>query len=301
MKKRAVLSINEHASRLAANGATRYRANLAYDGTDFKGWQTQPEQRTVQGAIERRLTAMLDAPIVVAGSGRTDAGVHARAQCFHFDVPPPTDRRRFPPPGLSDDETAEALGRVLCSSNSGLPEGIRVLDIRVAPPGFHARESCTGKRYVYTLEEGAGSPFTSRYRWALGRGVSLDVEAMREGAALLVGVCDFSAFALDTDPRPRVKCMRRLDVERLPPDESGGGPRVTIVAECNRFLQYMMRSVSGTLVQVGLGKLSVDSLHDLIEKGRRLGGCPSTYRAPARGLCLDHVFYDDKPWITYDV
>ena len=168
-----------------SDGATlsaRFKAVVAYDGTDFAGWQTQPDGNTLQDLIETRLTNMLGAHVHIAGSGRTDAGVHARAQVFHFDLPEGGGSGRVVALGASPEAAAASLQRALVGlpENTSLPATLRVLSVRPAPADFHAREWCLGKRYVYSVQEGLGSPFSSRYCWALGRGKVLDVDRMAE-------------------------------------------------------------------------------------------------------------------------
>ena len=347
----------QRASRQAYDRANplprRFCGVVAYDGTDYKGWQTQqPGLKTIQDVLEARLSKLLGGRVYVAGSGRTDAGVHARAQVFHFE--PPVEPGSKPVPHLakvldsSDEVLAEVLERTLGSLSSGLPSDVQVHSIRPAPEDFHAREHCVGKRYVYTVHEGAGNPMTARYRWTLGRKQKLDVPAMVEAAARLVGTHDFSTFGVrePTDPRTPVKRMRRLEVRRhsglmdpvaaaasvrpaaavdegtvasggegvsdagygglsgLGIDGVGTGESVvTICAECDRFLYNMMRMISGTLVEVGLGRLTPDDVSALLEaRGRkavRLERGLEVVKAPALGLTLEHCFYGipDEHWM----
>ena len=130
----------------------------------------------------------------IAGSGRTDAGVHARAQVFHFDLPEAGGHGRVVAAGASPESAAASLQRCLVGlpENNSLPATIRVLSVRPAPADFHSREWNLGKRYVYTVQEGLGCPFSARYRWALGRGKVLDLDRMAEAAALLLGEHDLS-------------------------------------------------------------------------------------------------------------
>ena len=360
----------DRVAREAAADAARARfiGRVQYDGSQYVGWQTQPSGRGVQDVLEARLSSLLAGRVYVAGSGRTDKGVHARDQVFHFELPaapaadgdePEAAAERKPhvqhvqlaaaleaadPAGV-----AAVLEHIFTGPRSDLPIDVQVTSVRVAPAGFHARDSCVGKRYVYTVEEGAGDPFTARYRWALGRGKRLDVARMAEAAALLAGTHDFSTFGVRDadDPRPPVKRMRRLEVRRVavrdalseaarrarsegggqqgaggggPPavadaspaagagdggDGDGDGGVVTICAECDRFLYNMMRMVSGTLVQVGLGKLSVEAVGELLAaKGRKgmheVHGA-QVFKAPAHGLCLERCFLEHEhagPWLT---
>ena len=187
-------SRSAHDDDAASRRAARFVAAVAYDGSEFSGWQCQPNGRGVQDVIEARLSRLLGAPAVIAGAGRTDAGVHARAQVFHFDVHATGESaacRGAPSPlalarRAAADGTGTELGiaaeleRCLCGlpENSGVPPSVRVLAVRPAPPRFHARDSCVGKRYVYSVREGVPSPFEARYCWALG---------LRRGASGRVG------------------------------------------------------------------------------------------------------------------
>ena len=312
----------------------RFRALVAYDGTAYAGWQTQQSGSGVQDVLETRLSKLFGGRVYVAGSGRTDKGVHAKSQLFHFDVPEATEPGCRPVKPIeaaleqSDATLAAMLEQILAGPTSGLPIDVQVLKVATAPPGFHARDSCVGKRYVYTVQEGAGSPDVARYRWVLGRGKRLDVERMAEAAAILVGDHDFSTFGVigEDDPRSPLKRMRRLEVRRIPlshpldlaassagldagvglvapankdgftAEDMHAGAIVTICAECDRFLYNMMRLISGTLVQVGLGKLSVDDVHTLLAAKGRDGtrGGPKVYKAPPQGLCLEYCFTSDE-------
>jgi len=170
-----------------------------------------------------------------------------------------------------------------------------VLSVTPAPGGdaFHARDSCVGKRYVYTIREGLGTPFNSRYSWALGRQKVCDLEAMRAAAAHLIGKHNFAAFGVlrDGDPRDPIKDLRKLEIERWPSGPSEGGDTITITAECDRFLYHMMRLISGTLARVGLGIMSPDDVKGLLEAKGRSGEPATAYKAPANGLCMEEAFY----------
>ena len=305
---------------------TRLRGVVSYDGSAYVGWQTQPSGLGVQDVLEKRLSNLFGNRVYVAGSGRTDKGVHARAQVFHFELPAePQIRAPILAAALaeSDEALAACLQRMLGGLASGLPLDVQVTDFSPAPAGFHARDSCIGKRYVYTIHEGAGSPFIARYRWVLGPGKRLDVDAMAAAAKLLVGTHDFSTFGVrePTDPRDPLKQMRRLEVRRHAGGDdpvsraaalaSAGNATagaaeavgeavesaVTICAECDRFLMFMMRMISGTLVQVGLGKLRVGEVAELLAARGRTAE-PRVVKAPAHGLCLAHCFMEDEhaPW-----
>lgn len=307
--------------RTVALTTSRFRGIVSYDGTDYVGWQTQPSGKGVQDVIEQRLSNLLGGRVYVAGSGRTDRGVHARAQVFHFELP--TEGMDIRAPHLkaalaeSDEAFAAALDRLLAGPASGLPNDVQVMSVDLAPAGFHSRDSCLGKRYVYTVHEGAGSPFVCRYRWVLGAGKRLDVAAMQAAAEVLRGTHDFSTFGvrMPSDPRDPNKVMRRLEVRRLHVDDPvrariGASADadvdgqvesvVTIVAECDRYLFNMMRMISGTLVQVGLGRLGADEIGTLLAaKGRTASSM--VFKAPPQGLCMDQCFMVDDgphpPWV----
>jgi len=244
----------------------RWRGLCAYDGTGFNGWQSQPGGNTVQDFIEARLGAIFQRPVRVHGSGRTDAGVHARAQVFHFD----------------GDWThgADKLERAF---RSGLPGGIQVYRIRRAPNEFHARFSATGKRYRYQFYEGWARPWDARYCWELGRR-RVDVEAMNAAAAALLGSHDFTAFSAtrgDGSEDNPVKDMRVLEIRRR-------GRKLTLTTEASGYLYKMVRSLAGTMVDVGLGKLTPEEVGEILRSRIRTNRVAS---APARGLWLEQVFY----------
>ena len=156
---------------------TRFKCFCAYDGTDFRGWQSQACGNTIQDFIERRLAEIFSEKIRIHGSGRTDAGVHAKAQVFHFDA-----------------AWAHSAQNLLSALRCGLPAGIQIFRVARAKEGFHARYSAVGKRYVYNIYEGYAPPYKSRYCWSLGRR-KLDVKKMNEAAAGLLGEHDFTAFS----------------------------------------------------------------------------------------------------------
>lgn len=244
----------------------RWKSICAYDGTDFEGWQRQPEGNAVQNHLEVALSQIFDCPIQTHGSGRTDAGVHARGQCFHFDA-------EWPHP-------SEKLIRAL---HSILPTSLRIGSARKVSDAFHARHSAQGKRYTYRYYLGRADPLEVRYLWAC-RAVPLDFAAMCESAALLTGTHDFTAFAAnhgkDSDPNP-VKTIHRLDLRQQ-------GKYITLTTEGSGYLYRMVRSIAGGLYSVGRGWLSPADIDEILVSKQR------THRivtAPAKGLCLEKVFY----------
>lgn len=247
----------------------RWKCTCAYDGTGLNGWQSQPGGNTVQDFVEARLEQIFKEPIRIHGSGRTDAGVHAKAQIFHFEADWP--------------HGAETLERAF---RSGLPAGVQVYRVQEASDDFHARFSATGKRYSYRLFEGWPRPWDARYCWELGRR-RLDQFAMNAAAARLIGEHDFTAFSANrgdgSDDNP-VKDLRMLEVRRK-------GANLTLVTEASGYLYKMVRSLTGTLVEVGLGKLSPDDVAALLASRERSNAVTT---APAKGLWLERVYYDEK-------
>jgi tRNA pseudouridine38-40 synthase len=248
----------------AAQAVRRWKCTCAYDGTAFAGWQSQKGGAAVQDVIEARLAAIFKVAVRIHGSGRTDAGVHAQGQVFHFDA----DWRHGAP-------------KLLAALRSGLPATIQIKTAKPVSVDFHARFKATGKRYVYHLYLGDADPFTRPYVWSVFR--PLDFAAMAAAAAVLRGRHDFRAFSAlnGTERETTVRDLRRLDIIRR-------GRRVRIVAEADGFLYKMVRSLVGTLVAVGEGKLTPAQVRVLLSAPQRT---PAVQTAPPQGLFLVRVFY----------
>jgi tRNA pseudouridine38-40 synthase len=248
-----------------------YKLTLAYDGTDFHGWQLQGrDERTVQGELARVLSLLEGSAVVVHGSGRTDAGVHAEGQVASAHL-----SREFKPEKLRD------------AVNGNLPRDVRVLKAEIVPDDFHARYSARGKTYVYRIFNAhVMSPFWSRYALHEARG--LDAERMLAAARLFTGEHDWTAFsAAQAETKGRVRTITELEVaERT--DERWRGRLIEIKASADGFLRYMVRSIAGTLLDVGRGLIDEETITRAIEGGdRRLSGAT----APAHGLTLLDVHY----------
>ncbi len=244
----------------------RFKCVLAYDGTDFCGWQSQPEGGAIQDFIEEKLCCILGVKIRVHGSGRTDAGVHARGQVFHFDA--------------IWKHSPETLLRAL---RSGGAQNIRFLSLAEVGADFHARFSVKGKRYVYKICKDFAMPEFARYRWSLG-GKSLDVGKMREASKIFIGTRDFKAFSANRGAGVKentVKTISRLDVDEI-------ADELVITTEGSGYLYKMVRLIVGALVQVGRGNLSKDDLQKALDNATRTNLFQA---APAQGLFLDEVFY----------
>lgn len=256
-----------------------WKLTLAYDGTDFHGWQVQPGLITIQSELASAIQRITGEWVLPQGSGRTDAGVHARAQVASFEMAAP-----IPP---------ENLQRAL---NRTLPSAIRILSAGHAAPGFHARHSVRAKTYEYRIFRGETCPpWTARYVYALHW--PLDLEKMRQAAALVVGEHDFTSFAA-SDPDL---------AHRQPPGAPASGDSPlgnvrTIFSSCwteeaglliykvrgNGFLHHMVRNLVGTFLDAGRGRIAPDNITAILAlRSRSAAGAT----APARGLFLDSVEY----------
>jgi len=250
-----------------------YRVTLAYDGTDFQGWQAQRVgARTVQGEIERALGRLAGGRrVAVAGAGRTDTGVHALGQVASFDLP-------------REIEPAE-LQRAL---NGLLPDDVRVLSAALAPADFHARRSARSKLYRYVLDAG-GVPLPQRRRTAAYVPWPLDELRVLAAARLYVGHHDFASLAsAGGSLKTTVRTVTRSEAVFVPRREDGGERSLVYEVEADGFLRRMVRSQVGGLVAVGRGVLTVDALAQALA-ARDRGGWPAP--APAAGLTLVRVDY----------
>ena len=243
---------------------TFLKLTLEYDGTNFVGWQVQPNGRSVQEELEKGIARLCGGPVRLTGAGRTDAGVHARGQIASLRAP-----RALP------------LKAWTSGLNALLSDDLACVRAEAAPEGFDARRWARGKRYVYTiLQTAVRSPLERGRAWEIRR--PLDVEAMRRAAPALLGLHDFSALrAADCPARTTVREIRKLEIRQ-------SGPRVEVIVEATAFLKHMVRNIVGTLIEVGHGRRDAGSLAALLEGRDRTRAGPT---APAHGLLLDEVFY----------
>lgn len=240
-----------------------FRATVAYDGTDFLGFQLQSSGRTVQGVLEAALAQVTPTSVRVIGSGRTDAGVHARGQVIAFRA----DWRH----------TMEDLHRAL---NAVLPPDVAVLDLDRAPEGWHPRFSALRRHYRYTvLNQPLRSPLDRRY--ALHLAQPLDIGALQAGSGPLVGVHDFAAFGRPTQGESTQREVFEARWRRE-------GPWFTFDVVGNAFLRGMVRSLVGLLLRVGTGTWPVERVTEVLASRNRALAAPP---APACGLCLMRVEY----------
>ncbi len=242
----------------------RWKCVVAYDGTDFAGWQSQAKADGIQDVIEARLAQIFGAPVRIHGSGRTDSGVHATGQVFHFDAAWP-----------------HGPEKMLAAFRVGLPPSIQIKSVRAVRADFHSRFQATGKRYEYRVQLGAADPFVRRYCWPFYR--PLDVAAMQAAADLLRGRHDFRSFTALNGPEREdtVRDLRRLDVRRR-------GKTLRITAEADGFLYKMVRSLVGLLVSVGEGKVPLSQVKEILSGKTRTHVVQT---APPQGLFLVKVFY----------
>ena len=242
-----------------------YRLTLCYDGTRWKGWQKQGNtEQTIQGKLEALLTRLLDQPVEVAGSGRTDAGAHAKMQVASFRA-------------KTDLETEE----ILAGLRRYLPADIGAISLEQVEPRFHARLSCTGKTYVYRIwNSELPNVFERHYLYHIQE--PLDVAAMRLAAEDLCGTHDFRAFcSLKKFKRSTVRRLEAITIQEL-------GPELRLTFTGAGFLYHMVRILVGTLLAVGRGEKSPRDMADILaSQDRRQAG----ETVPACGLCLEAVHY----------
>ena len=240
------------------------RLDICYDGTRYQGWQRLPNTpNTVQGKLETALSRILEEPIEITGSGRTDAGVHAKGQVANFHCSS----------DLPTEEILQALRRYL-------PEDIGIYSCRDVSERFHARLNAKEKTYCYRIWNSTmPCVFERRYMTVLPE--TLDLNGMRVAAAHFLGEHDFSAFCANAKmKKSTVRYIRALEIEQF-----GGEIRLTVTG--NGFLHGMVRILAGTLIEIGRGERSPDSIPALFGAKREKAG----FKAPPEGLCLMEVFY----------
>lgn len=247
------------------------KLTLAYDGTEYVGWQRQETGTSIQGLLEAALAPIEGRPVTVHGAGRTDAGVHALGQVAHIQL-----------------HASIEAARLLRALNAVLPVDVRVTDVEEAAADFHARFSAKGKLYRYRiLNGGTGSPFERRYSWHIAQPLNFDL--MVEGMTVIRGTHDFKAFkaaAGKSATRERTITDTRLNRGLAP--WAARGALITLDIEGDGFLRHMVRTIVGTLVEVGAGRWPPPRVGEILASRDRTQAGPT---APAEGLFLVHVRY----------
>jgi len=249
---------------------------IAYDGSRFSGFARQPGLATVQGRIESALQTVTGRDVVTTGAGRTDAGVHALGQVVSFDA-------------RGDEPQAHQLRR---SVEALAGEDISVREVRHARRGFSARFDAIGREYRYRIYNASAAPvFLERFSWHVA--APLDLGRMREGADWLVGEHDFRSFCV-TESAVGKSTERRLDLVEVLEEEHLGEDCVTVRILGNAFLHSMVRTIVGTLVEVGAGRRPCEWVGDALAARTRAAAGPT---APAQGLVFHRVSYPDDVWL----
>jgi tRNA pseudouridine38-40 synthase len=239
-----------------------YKITVCYDGTEYHGWQIQPQKKTIQGEIEKALYHFKSQRIPVTGAGRTDAGVHAAAQVAHFKA----DLR------LSTHELLNAF-------NGNLPPDIRITKVETVDMAFHARKSARSKTYQYRIFNAPNiTPFQLRY--VLFHPKSLDIQKMKQAASFFVREDDFTAISSNRLRHP-IKKVIRSEIKKKENE-------IIYTVEADGFLKYMVRTMVGALLMAGRGKITPETIESLFKEKKRSSLIPT---APPQGLCLLRVLH----------
>lgn len=257
----------------------RIKLTVAYDGTNYSGWQIQPNAPTIENVLDEAIFKTTGERIHVTGASRTDAGVHALGNVAVFDTES----------SIPGDKWAFAINR-------NLPEDVSVVESREVKPDFHPRHCNTVKTYEYTMLCGVHPlPQLRSTSWHVGYG--LDIEAMREAAAILVGEHDFKSFCcVKTQVESTVRTVYSIDFEEVPAGWNGSHSLITMRIRGNGFLYNMVRIIAGTLAQVGKGKLKTEDVKAMLEAQNR---CEAGQTAPPQGLSLMNIHYADGDDAAY--
>lgn len=243
-------------------GVRNIRLEIEYDGTDFCGWQKQPKVRTVEGEIVKVVSGLIGSEPEMIAAGRTDSGVHALGQVANFSC-----------------ICSMSAGEIMSASNALLPPDIRIIAAREVPLAFNARFDAVRRTYRYELTLRPTSVWR-RHKWYVK--YAIDVEAMTAAAGMVGGEHDFSAFTSKDEDRSPWISMKSVSVV----EAASGGVNITLTA--NRFLRRMVRMLTGTLVEVGRGKLETGDFYDILAGRDRDAAGPC---APPHGLYLVAVDY----------
>ncbi len=274
----------------------RFKGIVSYDGYDFYGWQSQLNVATIQDLLEWRLSQYFKCKISVVGCSRTDAKVHANNQVFHCDLPIYKHKHLLL---LCEKEMEQFIQKILNS----LTKSIHVKSMRYVTRNFHARFCCFGKKYIYSIiQKERCKPSEMRYNLNINENNRkiLDIGNMRIASKMLIGVHDFTAFAVRNDknkiymashrgeiPTP-IKHMKRIEIVTSEEERN-----VFIHIICSSFLYKMARSIAGTLIEIGFNNLSVKQFDHIFKSQKRT---KEIVTAPAHGLANDKIYYDKTIW-----
>jgi tRNA pseudouridine38-40 synthase len=240
-----------------------YKLLIEYDGTNFSGWQVQPNARTVQGELEDALLTLLKRNTRLTAAGRTDSGVHAREQVANF----------------ASEEEIPDLGKFRNSLNGITAEDVVIQDILPVADGFHARYYAKARQYAYQITT---RPLSIARQYAYFCHFALDLEMMREASALLKGQHNFEAFT-QRDPEEKHYLCHIEEIEWIVDEK-----RIIFRIRANRFLRNMVRRIVGALVELGRGRIALQDFQDMLERQEKQY---MSVTAPAKGLFLEKVFY----------
>jgi tRNA pseudouridine38-40 synthase len=244
---------------------TRYVIEIGYDGSQYNGWQKQPGQPTIQGEIENALTTIFRQPISIMGSGRTDTGVHAKQQFAHFDL------NSFPAFKKED---------IIRSLRGLLPHDILVKDIQQMKPEFHARFDALARQYRYQISQ-EHNVFQDKYSWVVHS--PMNKSHLDEAATLLTGELDFGTFSKNNPDVNHTRCIIEY-CKWVSSDDN----QIIFTIKANRFLHHMVRSLVGTMVEIGKGNLTILEFNDMLNEPNRT---KCKFTAPPHALFLDRVYY----------
>ncbi|MBR2674027.1 MAG: tRNA pseudouridine(38-40) synthase TruA [Mogibacterium sp.] len=248
---------------------------IEYDGTNFSGWQVQPNLRTVQGEIEHVLKYIAGEEVHIHGTSRTDAGVHALGQCASFEWNS----------NMPVEKLAEVMNRRFGAGGEGrqgAPGDICILSAEVVPSEFHARYSCEGKTYRYVIDK-TGDIFRRNTSFQYPGAGDLDLEAMREASKYIVGTHDFKCFE-SSGSTPRESTVRTVSMLEIKNEAES----IIIEIRGDGFLYNMVRIIVGTLIEAGEGRRPAESVREAIESRER---SKAGFTAPPQGLYLKEIYF----------
>jgi tRNA pseudouridine38-40 synthase len=247
-----------------------FRLILEYDGSRYSGWQEQINARTVQGELKLAVQDLFRTDVEVQGAGRTDAGVHAVGQVAHLKI--------------RDKAPALSASKILRELNERLPATIAIVDVAEVPPRFHARHDAVSRAYFYQISTRKAA-LSKRFVWWVKE--PLDIARMQQAAALIAGRHDFVAFRAADPSKPDESTIVVVTSAEISVDDN----LVVFRIEASHFIWKMVRRLTGTLVRVGRGEVSVDQFRDLLAGKKNLKLDIAAWTAPASGLFLEGVRY----------